>query len=100
MVRNRSDDAGIGTGAFGAALYQYRTALQAVILGGALLVYILAAHPTGKFAIIVLVVALVLLLVLELLSRPPRPSTVEQQQGPTSERAHLPRVTTATTARE
>src|SRR6478735_17660 len=83
VVRNRSDDAGIGTGAFGAALYQYRTALQAVILGGALLVYILAAHPTGKFAIIVLVVALVLLLVLELLSRPPRPSTVEQQQGPT-----------------
>ena len=85
VVRNRSDDAGIGTGAFGAALYQFRTALQAVILGGALLVYILAAHPTGKFAIIVLVVALVLLLVLELLSRPPRPSTVEQQQGPTSE---------------
>jgi hypothetical protein len=84
VVRNRSDDAGIGTGAFGAALYQYRTALQAVILGGALLVYILAAHPTGKFAIIVLVVALVLLLVLELLSRPPRPSTVAQQ-GPTSE---------------
>ena len=72
VVRNRSDDAGIGTGAFGSALYQYRTALQAVILGGALLVYILADHPTGKFALILLLVALFLLLVLELLSRPPR----------------------------
>ena len=72
VVRNRSEDAGIGTGAFGTALYQYRTALQAVILGGALLAYILADHPTGKFAIIVLLVALFLLLVLELLSRPPR----------------------------
>ena len=72
VVRNRSDDAGIGTGAFGSALYQYRTALQGVILGGALLVYILADHPTGKFALILLLIALFLLLVLELLSRPPR----------------------------
>jgi hypothetical protein len=72
VVRNRTDEAGIGTGAFGSALYQYRTALQGVILGGALLVYVLADHPTGKFAIIVLLVALFLLLVLELLSRPPR----------------------------
>ena len=76
VVRNRTDDAGIGTGAFGTALYQYRTALQGVILGGALLVYILADHPTGKFTIIVLVIALFLLLVLELLSRPPRPAPV------------------------
>ncbi len=72
VVRNRSDDAGIGTGAFGSALYQYRAALQGVILGGALLVYILADHPTGKFALILLLIALFLLLVLELLSRPPR----------------------------
>jgi hypothetical protein len=37
----------------------------------ALLVYILAAHPTGAFALTIIVVALLVLLLVELVARPP-----------------------------
>ena len=73
-VRHRSDSAGLGTGAFGAGLYRMRTAIRVSVLGLALLVYVLAAHPTGAFAITVLVVALLVLLLVELLARPPAPA--------------------------
>jgi hypothetical protein len=70
-VRNRSDRAGMRTGGFGVALWQYRTAIRIGILGVALLVYIMAAHPTGAFTIVILVVVAAVLLVVELIARPP-----------------------------
>ncbi len=81
-VRHRSDDAGLDTGRFGSALYAYRTALRGTILGGALIVYVLADHPTGAFSLTVLVVVLVLLLIVELLSRPPREVSSATDAGP------------------
>ncbi len=77
LVRHGSDRAGLDTGRFGSALYQYRTALRAVVLGGALLVYVMADHPTGAWTLTVLVVAVLLLLVVELLARPPRQPAAE-----------------------
>ena len=41
---------GLSTGPVGAFAYTYRTALRAVVIGIALLVYVQAAHPTGAFA--------------------------------------------------
>jgi hypothetical protein len=69
-VRHGSDRAGFDTGRLGVALDAYRTPLQAVVLGAALLIYVMAAHPTGAFTLVVLGVALLVLLVIELLARP------------------------------
>jgi hypothetical protein len=69
--RSASEGAGFRTGRFGTALYAYRTPLRIAVLGIALLVYVMAAHPTGAFTLTVLVVALLVLLVVELLARAP-----------------------------
>ncbi len=69
-VRHGSDRAGLDTGRLGVALDAYRTPLRAVVLGVALLVYVMAAHPTGTFTLVVLGVALLVLVVMELLARP------------------------------
>ena len=73
VLRHGSDRAGFRTGRLGTAVDEYRTPLRAVVLGIALLVYVLAAHPTGKFTLILLGCALVALLVIELLARPVAP---------------------------
>ena len=70
-VRGGSDRAGLRTGAFGVAVYGVRTPIRVAVLGVALLVYILAAHPTGAFALTIIVVALLVLLLVELVARPP-----------------------------
>jgi hypothetical protein len=70
-VRHGSDRAGLNTGAFGVALYNMRTPLRAGVLGVAVVVYVMAAHPTGAFALTVLLVAGLVILVVELLARPP-----------------------------
>ena len=70
-VRNSSESAGLHTGGLGTALWQWRTPIRATVLGLALLVYVMAAHPTGTFALLVLIVAGVVLLVVELLAREP-----------------------------
>jgi hypothetical protein len=62
---------GMTTGPVGAILYTYRTAIRALVIGGGVLAYLLADHPTGAFSAKVLAVVTVLLLVLELLARPP-----------------------------
>jgi hypothetical protein len=59
------------TGPVGTFLYTYRTPIRALVIGGGVLVYALAAHPTGAFSITVLAVVVALLLVHELLARPP-----------------------------
>jgi hypothetical protein len=71
MVRHGSDRVGLDTGAFGVALYNLRTPLRVGVLGVAVLVYVMAAHPTGAFALTVLVVAGLVLLLVEFLARPP-----------------------------
>jgi hypothetical protein len=73
VVRHGSDRAGINTGPVGTAAYTYRTQLRVTVLGLALLVYVMAAHPTGAFTLVVLVVALLVLLLIELVARPPAP---------------------------
>jgi hypothetical protein len=78
VLRHGSDRAGLNTGRFGIAVDAYRTPLRAVVLGIALLVYVLAAHPTGAFTLIVLGCTLVALLVIELLARPPTPVSREE----------------------
>jgi hypothetical protein len=67
-VRNRSR---LNTGAFGATVYQMKNPLRFGILGLALLIYVLAAHPTAGFTITLFVIALLLLLVVEVVAQPP-----------------------------
>ena len=62
VVRHGSDRAGLRTGPVGRTAWTYRTPLRAVVLGVALLVYVLAAHPTGAFTLVVVAVAAVVLL--------------------------------------
>ncbi|MBB3045557.1 hypothetical protein [Nocardioides soli] len=73
-VRQGGDRVGLDTGRFGIALHTYKTPIRIAVLGGALLIYVLRDHPTGGFAIGLLVVAAIILLLVELLSRPPAPA--------------------------
>ena len=50
-----------------------KAVIRGAVLGLALLAYVMADHPTGAFTFTVLVIAVVILLVVELLSRPPAP---------------------------
>jgi hypothetical protein len=74
-LRHGSDRAGLDTGAFGLALGRYRAAIRGTVLGLVVVAYVMAAHPTGKYTITLLVVAAVVLLVVELLARTPDPAT-------------------------
>lgn len=71
LVRGGGNRIGLNTGRFGVFLDTYRTIIRVVVLGGALLLYVMADHPTGGFTIGLLAVAAVILLVTELLARPP-----------------------------
>src|SRR6478735_2613876 len=75
-VRQGGDRVGIDTGAFGIALHTYKTPIRFAVLGVALLLYVLRDHPTGEFALVLLVIAGVILLLVELLSRPPEAAVV------------------------
>ncbi|HET8560480.1 MAG TPA: hypothetical protein VFL69_08195 [Marmoricola sp.] len=77
FVRHGSEQAGIHTGAFGASLYRLRVPIRVGIAGVVVLVYVLAAHPTGAFTIILLAIAAFVLLLVELLARPPAPAPAE-----------------------
>jgi hypothetical protein len=69
-ARSGGERIGLDTGRFGEFLGTYKVALRGAILGLALLVYAMADHPTGGFTLILVVVTGVLVLVVELLSRP------------------------------
>ena len=71
FVRSGSQRAGLDTGRLGVFLDAYKGAIRGVVLGLALLVYVMEDHPTGRFTIILLIVAAVVLLITELLARPP-----------------------------
>jgi hypothetical protein len=83
-VRNRSDRAGLDTGPVGEFLGRYRNAIRWIIGGGVVLLYVLADHPTGSWTLKVLIVAALLLLIVELLARPPAPATATDvpDEGP------------------
>jgi len=69
-VRGGTSRAGLQTGRFGAALAEYRTSIRVGIVGVAALAYLLQDHPTGRTALTLVIVTLVLLLVLEVLAAP------------------------------
>lgn len=71
-IRHGGEHVGLDTGPVGAWLFRYRTLCRAVVVGVALLLYVAADHPTGSWSLEVLVVTVVVLLVLEVLARPPR----------------------------
>ena len=81
-TRGTAGRSGMTTGPVGAFLYTYRTPIRAVVIGGGVLVYLLAAHPTGALSIKVLVVVVLLLLVHELLARPPAEAPGDRRQSP------------------
>ena len=70
-VRHGSDRVGFRTGAFGTSLYGVRTPIRVAVLSIAVLAYVLAAHPTGAFTLVLLALAAVVLLLVELLARAP-----------------------------
>jgi hypothetical protein len=87
-VRSGGDRAGLNTGRFGEALGLYKTPIRVGVLGLALVIYVLRDHPTGGFALGLLVFVAVILLLVELLSRPPaadvalEPSSTPEAPGP------------------
>ena len=83
-VRTGGERAGLNTGRFGLALGEYKTPIRFGVLGVALLLYLIRDHPTGEFAIWLLIAAGVVLLVVELLSRPPVVVATAAEPAPTS----------------
>jgi hypothetical protein len=81
QARSGGERIGIDTGRFGEVLRTYKVAIRGAVLGVALLVYVMADHPTGGFTITLLVVAAAVLLVVELLSRP-APATEPGSSAP------------------
>jgi hypothetical protein len=71
VLRHGGESIGLDTGRFGEAVYAYRTQVRLGVLGLALVVYVMAAHPTGQFALILLGLTLLVLLVVEVLAKPP-----------------------------
>ena len=68
-VRHGRDSAGLSTGPVGEFLYTYRGPVRGLVLGVAVLAYVLTDHRTGESTIVILLVAGVVLLLVELLAR-------------------------------
>ena len=78
-VRGWGQQRGVTTGPVGTWLYAYRTFLRVVVIAIAGLVVLLAPAPTPALVVTAAAVALVVIGLLELLSRPP---TVQSVAGP------------------
>ncbi len=78
-TRHGRDRAGLGTGRVGAVVHTYRTPIRAAVLGIALLAYVMASHPTGTFALTLVVIVGVVLLLVELVARPAPPEATPEQ---------------------
>ena len=76
-IRGGTEHVGLNTGPVGAFFFQYKNALRGVAIGVAVLTYVLASHPTGSWTLTVLLVLLVVLAVIELIARPPAPTSNE-----------------------
>jgi hypothetical protein len=70
-VRSGGERAGLDTGRFGAFLHVNQAVIRGAVLGLGLLLYVLRDHPTPGFTIGLVVGVAVVLLLVELLSRPP-----------------------------
>lgn len=86
-ARSGGQQVGLDTGGFGIALWTYKTPIRVGVLGLTLLLYVMRDHPTGGFALELLVIAAVVLLVTELLARPPyaveaEPASTPRSPGP------------------
>jgi hypothetical protein len=82
-VRSGGESAGLNTGRFGEALGLDHTPIRVGVLGLALVVYVLRDHPTGGFALGIIIVAAAVLLLVELLARPPVDAAVAEPSSPT-----------------
>jgi hypothetical protein len=87
-VRSGGERAGLNTGPFGETLGLYKTPIRMGVLGLALVVYVLRDHPTGGFTLWLVIGVAVVLLIVELLARPPaaagvlEPSSAPGAPGP------------------
>jgi hypothetical protein len=72
-VRYGRDRAGLSTGPVGEFLHTYRGPIRALVLGAAVLAYVLTDHPTGGSTLTIALVAGVVLLLVELLARGEHP---------------------------
>lgn len=77
VVRTRSDRAGLGTGPVGAFLGRYRIAIRGLVAGIVIVTYALADHPTGAWTLTLVLVAGAVLLLVEVLARPPATAEAE-----------------------
>ncbi len=77
-VRGLGDRHGVGTGAFGVWLYEQRTLIRVVVIGIAVLVLVLADRLSGAYVLTVAIIALVIIGLATLLSRPARDETVTE----------------------
>jgi len=71
-LRTRADDHGVSTGRVGTWLGRHLRALRVAVLGLAVLVVLLAAQPTPPLVVGTAVVAGLLVVLLQLVARPPR----------------------------
>jgi hypothetical protein len=69
----------LNTGAFGAALAQYRMPIRVGVIGVAALAYLLQDHPTGGTALTFVIVTAVVLILLEVLAAEPAEAAPESQ---------------------
>jgi hypothetical protein len=72
-VRGGAEHVGLNTGPVGAFCFRYKSLIRGAVIGVAVLVYVLASHPTAKWTIGVLIVVVIALALLEFLARPPEP---------------------------
>ncbi len=70
-IRSGRARAGLNTGGFGVALARYRTPIRVGIIGCAALIYLLNDHPTGTYALVVVITTVVILVIAEVLAAPP-----------------------------
>ena len=80
FIRGGGERVGVSTGPVGVFAHTYRTALRSVVIGIALVVYVQAAHPTGGWTLKVLGITVAILLLLELVARPPKDQAAAKDQ--------------------
>jgi hypothetical protein len=80
-VRERGDSAGVTTGPVGGWVYSNLKVLRIVVVSIAVLVFIFLDRPTGKDVLIIAGCVVLVLIILELLARPPAPASTAESTG-------------------
>jgi len=78
-MRSGRARAGLGTGEFGEALARYRNPIRVGVIGLAALIYLLRDHPTGTFAITIVIITVIILVLAEVLAAPSPDHQPEQK---------------------